>query len=82
MPFDKTNLATIQELVELIKRTELLVDTLGRMVPQEEKWLQWRHRNLERQLEDSRRELKKLIDRAQEAALRRASEDRKERRQR
>lgn len=67
--FDKESLQTIHEVTNLIARAETLVETLGRLIPEDKRWLEWRHRALVRRLEAARQELRGLIDHAQVVAL-------------
>ena len=62
----------LREIRDLITQAERALGALEGLLPpkgEEETWLKWRIRTMERKLRDAKRELKDLVDRVQVAIL-------------
>jgi hypothetical protein len=74
----KQTIEEINELRTLVKRTEKVVDSLGRLIPEDDDWLAWRHRGLVRKLDILRRELHLVTERVQVMLIEKVVEDKRE----
>lgn len=61
----KTHQGDLTELRQLIERAETVVANLGRMVPPEANWMEWRHKRLARRLDEVRCELERMAEKMQ-----------------
>lgn len=64
------------ELQNIVAHTEKLVEDIARILPEGGPgWLEWRHKNVQRRLDDAKRDLREIVNSLQMKLLAEAHEN-------